>query len=218
MAIQQRAEATRRALIEGAATGFEKFGYGSSSLSAILAYAGLSKGALYFHFRTKEELAAAVIEAQHDMAMAGIRSVLEHTPSPMEAIVAMSRDMARQIVEEPIVRAGMRLTLEIGTAGGAVSGPYADWIAAVREQAVRAIASKEMIASIDPDMVARFVVSAFTGVQVVSETMTGRTDLYRRVREMWILILPALVPPRRLPYLRDLASSPWPSESPAFAT
>ena len=42
-------------------------------------------------------------------------------------------------------------------------------------------------------------VASFTGVQTVSEMLTGRADLQQRMAEMWQLLLPSVVPRRRLP-------------------
>ena len=54
---QERAEVTREAILEGAAEAFDAAGFGSTSLSDISQRAGVTKGALYFHFPSKEALA-----------------------------------------------------------------------------------------------------------------------------------------------------------------
>ncbi|MFG2313276.1 TetR family transcriptional regulator [Streptomyces sp. NPDC048566] len=72
MTRQERAVRTREALIEAAARLFDQDGYEVTSLAAVTALAGVSAGALYFHFATKADLADAVVEA----AMARLRSIL----------------------------------------------------------------------------------------------------------------------------------------------
>ena len=54
---------------------------------------------------------------------------------------------------------------------------------------------------------ARFVVSAFTGVQLLSEVLSARQDLGQRVEEMWDILLPSLVPARKLPYFRSVSAT-----------
>lgn len=54
---------TRDALIEAAAELFDRDGYEVTSLAAVTARAQVSAGALYFHFATKADLAAAVTAA-----------------------------------------------------------------------------------------------------------------------------------------------------------
>ena len=63
MAQQERAVRTRNALIESAAELFSKDGFDVVTLSTISARAGVSNGALHFHFASKAALAAAVWEA-----------------------------------------------------------------------------------------------------------------------------------------------------------
>ncbi|MGB3371373.1 MAG: ScbR family autoregulator-binding transcription factor, partial [Rhodococcus sp. (in: high G+C Gram-positive bacteria)] len=179
--MQQRAENTRQAVLLGAAISFEKFGYGTSSLSTILAYAGVTKGAMYFHFASKEELAHAVIEAQHQLAMNGSQAITAQVPVALDALVFVSQEMARQLVEEPIARGGMRLTLEIGSIQGPVQRPYLDWIDSIRTLAARAAEEGDLADGIDVEALARFVVGAFTGVQMLSEVLYGRVDLYERL-------------------------------------
>jgi len=203
--MQQRAENTRQAVLMGAAVSFEKFGYGTASLSTILAHAGVTKGAMYFHFSSKEELAHAVIDAQHHMAMDGLRAIIDDVPVALDALILASQEMARQLVVEPIARGGIRLTLEIGSIRGPVQRPYLDWIESIRVLAERAAREGDLIEGVDVDALARFVVGAFTGVQTLSDVLYSRSDLYARLTEMWRLLLPAIAAPHALDRVRALA-------------
>src|SRR5919199_4567715 len=58
---QPRAQATRQAILTAAAEHFGRNGYYGTSLDSVLADSGGTKGALYFHFASKEALARAVI-------------------------------------------------------------------------------------------------------------------------------------------------------------
>lgn len=213
--MQRRAQITRQAVLEGAAASFEKLGYGTASLSTILATAGVSKGAMYFHFSSKEELAHAVIDAQHQMAMVGIERAAKNASSAASAIVLASKEMARQLVNEPIARGGMRLTMEIGSMQGPVTQPYIDWIDSVRGLANRARTEGDISDGVDVEALARFICGAFVGVQISSEILTGRTDLYERLTEMWTLLIPSVIPSDRRAELLALAAGPpedWPQD------
>lgn len=203
--MQERAVLTRQAVILGAAKSFEKFGY-SASLSTILQHGGVSKGAMYFHFASKEELAHAVIAAQHGMAMEGTRQVAAHSDIAVETLVLVSQEMARQLVTEPIARGGMRLTMEIGSIRGPIEQPYLDWIEAIKQVATQAAEAGDIVPGTDIDALARFVVGSFTGVQILSEMLTGRTDLYERLSQMWNLVLPTIVREDKLAHVMQLAA------------
>lgn len=207
MIVQQRAENTRQAVLLGAAVSFEKHGYGTASLSTILAHAGVTKGAMYFHFSSKEELAHAVIDAQHQLAMDGVRAITAEVPRALDSMICVSQEMARQLLEEPMARGGMRLTLEIGSMQGPVQRPYRDWIDSIQLLADRAAEEGDLADGVDTEALAKFVVGAFTGVQTLSEVLSGRADLYARLSDMWQLLLPSITDPAALERTRALALS-----------
>src|SRR5271168_1712510 len=55
-------ERTRERLLQAASREIYRSGFQSASLDTILASAGVTKGALYYHFNSKEALGYAVVE------------------------------------------------------------------------------------------------------------------------------------------------------------
>jgi len=206
--MQERAESTRQAVLEGAAASFDKFGYGTASLSTIIANAGVSKGAMYFHFSSKEDLAQAVIEAQMAMAEAAAAAIIEHTPKAVDALILITKELARQLQSEVIARGGMRLTLESTSAENPNAKSFDDWIRRIAALTDRAQAEGDISEDVDTTSLARLIVASFTGVQTVSEMLTGRADLQDRMTELWHMVLPSVVPRRRLARIRSVADGP----------
>ncbi|WP_431278190.1 ScbR family autoregulator-binding transcription factor [Leifsonia poae] len=204
MVKQARAQLTRDAIIAGAATVFERQGYGAASIAEIAAAASVTKGALYFHFPSKDELAHAVIERQHEIAMIAGGAIMEQGYPPVETMIRLSAGLAAQLVSDPIVQAGIRLTTEVSNFERPVVDPYEDWLATIEGLARRAVEEGEFEPTVDPAILAHFIIPSFTGVQLVSETLTGREDLRERVRQMWAILLPGLVPADRYESLKDL--------------
>ncbi len=62
MAVQHRAEETRERILLAAHAVFAGQGYDAASVAAICAHAGVSKGALYHHFPTKQAVFLALLE------------------------------------------------------------------------------------------------------------------------------------------------------------
>ena len=78
--------ATRSALVEAARVRFGAEGFAETSLDQVVADAGVTKGALYHHFRGKEDLFAAVYEqVRHDVSDQVVVEFLR--PDPWEALV-----------------------------------------------------------------------------------------------------------------------------------
>ncbi|WP_295127411.1 ScbR family autoregulator-binding transcription factor [uncultured Leifsonia sp.] len=204
MVTQPRALVTRDAIIRGAAEVFGARGYGLASIADIAAAAGLTKGALYFHFASKDELAFAVIAEQHRRTMAASAAILAEARPALESLILLSRSLGHQLLEDPVVQAGIRLTTDVASADQPVVEPYEEWFAAIEELTRRAIQEGDVSARVDPAMFAHFVSPAFTGVQLVSATLTAHADLLQRLREMWVVLLPGIVADGRLDALREL--------------
>lgn len=197
MAQQSRALATRAQIVRGAAEVFDRSGYEGARLSEITDAAGMTKGALYFHFSSKEDLARFVIAEQHRISISAVEAINAKRVPAVEQIVMLCHEMARQIVDDPIVRAGIRITLELSADDRGPAGPYLGWISACQGLAVRAVAEGDLRPDLDPAVFARFVIGAFTGVQTVSQVLAHRVDLEQRVDEMWMVVLPGVMPADR---------------------
>ena len=60
---------TKKAILEAASRCFAEKGYAACSMDNIAQAAGLSKGGLYAHFKSKEELFTLVIIQEHGRAI-----------------------------------------------------------------------------------------------------------------------------------------------------
>ena len=83
----ERALATRTALLAAARNLFATDGFAATSTEAILAAAGVTRGALYHHFADKEALFAAVIRAEAEAIAAEIESSGNPGLSPIDALI-----------------------------------------------------------------------------------------------------------------------------------
>jgi TetR/AcrR family transcriptional repressor of uid operon len=193
---------------------FDRFGYSATTLNDVIAQAGATKGALYFHFSSKEKLALAVIDQQHAISICPARQRLDEGASGLESMIRLSQGLARQLTDDVIVRAGIRLTLEYGTFdASSASSPYRDWVSVTEQLLGRAISEGDIRDSVKPAVMARFMVSSFIGVQLLSQVLSGRHDLGRRLEEMWDILLPSLVSARKLPYFLNLAATGFAKQS-----
>ncbi|MEV0215786.1 ScbR family autoregulator-binding transcription factor [Micromonospora sp. ALFpr18c] len=205
MVRQARAEQTRAAILRAAADVFDQFGYQSTSLGDIIAKAAVTKGALYFHFGSKAELAQAVVELQHVTWM----KIAEWAAAPgtraLTAMIKLSHALATQMTRDPVIRGGIRLTLERGSLEHDGRTPYLDWIAMTGEFLDRAVEERDIDPTVDTTDIAHFIVGSFTGLQVLAQVLEERPRLNDTVAQMWRILLPGLVPAPRLPDLLKMA-------------
>jgi AcrR family transcriptional regulator len=78
--------ATRGQLIDVATRLFAEQGYEGTSIEAVLAAAGVSRGALYHHFAGKEALFEAVVSAATDRVTAELTEAISGCSDPVDAV------------------------------------------------------------------------------------------------------------------------------------
>ncbi len=88
-------EATRTRILDAAYALFRRRGYTRVSMDEIAAATAVTKRTLYYHFRSKDELLAAVLETQHRLALAAFRTFGDSLGGSPETIVdTLFRDLA----------------------------------------------------------------------------------------------------------------------------
>ncbi|MDF3291395.1 ScbR family autoregulator-binding transcription factor [Streptomyces silvisoli] len=106
---QERAARTRQGLIRAAAQAFAQRGYVQARLTDISASAGVSPGALHFHFENKAALAAAV-EAEASAALRGVvRDVYHGRQLALQTLTDATHALAELLREDVVARSGFQL-------------------------------------------------------------------------------------------------------------
>ncbi len=95
---QRDPEATRKALMDSALRLFEEEGYDAASVQRIVDDAGLTKGAFYHHFESKEE----VLHEIHDRFMDYQLELLRTVVAREEAPDVLLRQVITDVLIEPI--------------------------------------------------------------------------------------------------------------------
>ncbi|MGC9542895.1 ScbR family autoregulator-binding transcription factor [Streptomyces sp. UG1] len=194
MARQDRAIRTRQAIVVAAAKVFDEVGYEAATISEILNRSGVTKGALYFHFASKEELAQEVLAKQVSFVPAIPQQELLLQEAVDRALL-LSYLVGK--MRDPVVRGSIRLTVEQGVPRDGLdrSVPIQEWVdfsAAVFEEAkVRG----EVLPHVDAAAVAKLFVGAFTGVQLLSSLLTQHTDITERTADLYRHLMAAIAVP-----------------------
>ncbi|KAB1655376.1 TetR/AcrR family transcriptional regulator [Pseudoclavibacter chungangensis] len=105
MITQVRALETRRTIIATASEVFLEWGYAATSLAEIAERAGVTKGALAFHFASKAELARATVTHQRDASVAFVKDVEAFDGDRLQPLQEMRRRLAERLVDDTALRA-----------------------------------------------------------------------------------------------------------------
>ena len=194
---QERARRTREQILAAAAQTFEDVGYTAARLEDIARDAEVTKGALYFHFRSKTDLALAVLEAHHARWGELVREVAGYGADPLTTVVALSFAVGANFRTNQIARAGVRLGNEHRAIDAELPTPFVGWVTRLTELLEAARTHGLLRDGVDPAAAARAIVAAYFGAQEMSARLAGGRDLAGRLREWWQLFLPALTDPER---------------------
>lgn len=186
-----RSSLTRERILVAAATAFAGGGYDSVNVNDVVSSLGMTKGALYHSFPSKEGLARAVLDRFFATWTALMDRVCTEEDNELDAIVAMTYEVARAIHEDPILRAGIRLSIDPALFQGDQQ-PYLlriDRFAGVlRSGQQRGIIRRE----VDPSAVAWLLVALLTGAQALPASIADNAELIERLDTLWALIRPSL--------------------------
>ena len=98
-------------MLESAARGLSRYGYGNLVLEEVAREAGYTRGALYHQFKDKEDLALAVLEWVDETWRREVGELVDQQPDPVAALIALARGHA-VFCRRDIARVVMALRLE----------------------------------------------------------------------------------------------------------
>ncbi|MFJ4342481.1 ScbR family autoregulator-binding transcription factor [Streptomyces sp. NPDC088915] len=192
---------TRHALIRSAAAAFDRSGYAEATLSMISSGAGVSPGALHFHFENKAAVGEAVERAAAGTLRSLSRRIDAARSSAVQALIDTSHMLARALATDIVVRAAFQLCDEPGYT--AVVDVRGDWLGRVRALLTEAAGEGTLLPGLGLRRATSLVVVAMTGFEVLGK---GDPDWIsdRALADFWETTLPCLV---AAPALRGLDPS-----------
>jgi len=176
-------DVTREKILDAAFQEIYRHGFQAASLNNILANTGLTKGALYHHFPTKDELGHAVIEeVVREGLDAMVFAPLRESEEPYEALLDVIRTKAAR-TDADNVKLGCALNnlmQEMSPLDARfkkrLNGVLTTWQDAVEEALRRAQKQGRVRRDVDPRAAALFIVSAWEGCVGVAKNLQSVKD------------------------------------------
>jgi AcrR family transcriptional regulator len=174
---QDQLDARRREILAGARTCFARHGYEGATVRRLEDEIGLSRGAIFHHFRDKESLFLAVAE---DDAAAMVATVAEHgLVQVMRDLLGRAAEPAVETTGEPEVTGWLGTQLEVSRRLRTDPEFAKRWAArseaisaATRERLSRQREAGVLRADVPVDVLAQFLELAYDGL--VLHLATGR--------------------------------------------
>ncbi|MES5825452.1 ScbR family autoregulator-binding transcription factor [Streptomyces sp. RG80] len=189
MVKQERAARTRQALIQAAAEVFAEEGFVTAALSTISRRAGVSNGALHFHFANKGMLADAV-EAEAAKAVHRITETARAWQGDsLQAVVDATHELMGSLAHDIVVRGGFELAGDCTRRGEtSLRTQWRHWVEDSLRRAERSGALAEGVSWADS---ARVIVAATTGFEVLGGDDSSWLSR-QSVTRFWDVLLPRL--------------------------
>lgn len=197
-----KADTTRLQILRAASRQFARKSYSLVSLDDILADAEVTKGAMYFHFRSKYALASAIVEYRGAVARAAVDQLLAQKLSGLETLIDISYLVAIEDIGDETARAGLNLLESIGRTDGLQGDVHAEWVAAYAAIARKAVRDGDVIGDRDSEGIARLLVSMYLGLRQTSN-LAEPDRFLNDLESLWALAMPGFVKPDRIDYLNQ---------------
>lgn len=169
---QQRSDSTRSLILKAFRRSFLEKGFEKTTTSAVLSEIGLSKGALYHHFRSKTEILRALYEAEvEDLLERASRQMGSNDP-PLKQLKSASMAWI-EAASEPSVA---KMIFKVGPSGlgyETVRAIESDQALRRINSLIRAAIKKGDIETDEPELVASLL-NALIGDAVLYRVRTGR--------------------------------------------
>lgn len=206
MAQQQRAVRTRSLLVHAASTEFDRSGYEGTTLTQINRLAGISMGALTFHFPTKQALAEAVQQQGRAVVREAVARVVSRPRPALATGVALTLALARLLEDNVEVRAAARLARECPPS---VAPWSADWLPVLRDLFHQAQDECGLRQGSDPDALAALAAHLVAGAEIQVRAcggngMTAGPGPGEQLAQIWRVVLRGLIVKNISDYEQDL--------------
>jgi AcrR family transcriptional regulator len=189
---QARSIATRQALLRAAGERFAVQGFHGTTLSELLEAGATTKGALYFHFSSKQALAEALVSAMTESWDQVLAAVQDAAGDGLEALVLLA-DAVIVRLDDPIVRGAGRILRDHVVSSPTLAEVSTRWCDEAEGLLREAEAAGLLRREADPAWVAQEVVAGLAGRATVFDLPDE--SLWDLMNDFWGGMLPLIATP-----------------------
>jgi len=196
---------TRQAVIDAAVSLFSEVGYTNTEIVDILRRAGVTKGAFFSHFPTKEAVVAAIIAEAEVKANDVMLGAMASPASALENLILATLLLTDMTKRDPLTRVADVLGQTLGPVNHRKPDVLSNPSWSLTETALKtAITEGELLDDIDVDAVTLTIRAALAGNRLLSGATTE--DAFGQMARIWQVILRGNVPPEKLRHLELFAT------------
>jgi TetR/AcrR family transcriptional repressor of nem operon len=185
---------TRDRLLDAAQEGIDRNGFAATSIERIIAGAGVTKGTFFYHFKTKNDLARALIDrfaaADREVLIGGMSRAENLSDDPLQQLlifVGLMIEVAQELDETP--HPGCLIATYCFEGGlfdedtkAVIADAITGWRQVVGDKLRAAAAATPPVKDVDLDSLADMISVLFEGAFVVARSTTTRAVFVDQLR------------------------------------
>lgn len=185
---QDRSRRTHALVLDAAAAEFSAHGFARTNLQIVAKHTGLTKGAVYGHFSSKEALADELVRLFEESWGDLLRSAEQNGTTPAAGLRTLLLELTRHVQEDVRFTAGLRLASEDARALGETPA-FIGGLGATIARLVRSAQEHGVVdPALDAESVSRLLLALALGVHQITST-GGAGPTPQQVLAVWDLTL-----------------------------
>jgi AcrR family transcriptional regulator len=168
----RKGAATRAYLLQAAAEAFAERGYAETTISELIVRSGLTKGAFYFHFPSKEHLALAVIDEKQRQSIESIQAAIDGEHRAIDQLRQVALALVRLHRDDPSAFSVSRLSRDLARVPDVrdrIRDHMRAWVGMLAGLITRAQADGDLPGTIEAGDLAALLVAATDGLKDLGE-------------------------------------------------
>jgi AcrR family transcriptional regulator len=191
-----RSEVTRRRIIVSAARVMVEQGYERATMLEIARRAGVTTGAVYFHFAGKKALLDAVVASQNDLCRRRVEAIAALEAAALEKILRISAELADARRPRP-VRDAMDVAGSLPWLSARSGIHLTETIASLLKGAIE---EGDILGTTDVQATAQLISDAFVGIAQMARVRDEPDGTDRSLLQLWRITLVAVASSARVGY------------------
>lgn len=188
----EHSTATRERILDAAAAEFSAYGLSGARLDRIFAATGMTKGAFYFHFKSKRDVAEAILAQRFDRRDSIVDDVRSDGARGLLGLKVLSRRVTKTMALDIRTRAAMALSQELHLVSQGPD-PYRAWAQRFAPFLREAIAFGEAASGLSVETASKTIVSCLFGILEVAVDAGTESAIDEELDSLWSLLEPGLL-------------------------
>jgi len=202
----QGAAATRQRLVDAAVDRFTEAGYFATNLTDITSRAGVTTGAFYHHFASKEAIAMAIVEQAWATVLAEVTRCLNKPGPGLERVIVTTFQLSELMKRDRSVGIASHLARAFGQLSIDCRQSFHQHVSGFIRRVADALSDTDLREDVSPAQAASLVWICLQGSHLLSDALMDNGSHVEQIHLSWMVGLRSMVTPATLPHYEQFTT------------